>query len=266
MRQHLKRSYNQIKLPFIKWAILSIFALLSAFSSSPAFSQITQSTQSNHLNNSNIATNDLDGKNIHISSNFIKEAPISFTSENFDFNLTGSDFLSGSFSNQNELIVLNKNTIGNVNKLIEKTEISGSEGLKKQSSAFFSEVVRRTGKIVSNALNLIGVRYKWGGSSPQNGLDCSGFVQYVFHNSLKINLPRRAVEMSRLGEKITLNDLIASDLVFFNTRRSPFSHVGIYVGKNKFVHAPSTGNTIRVDDIKNPYWMARFNGARRLTL
>lgn len=96
---------------------------------------------------------------------------------------------------------------------------------------------------------MIGVRYRWGGNTPDSGLDCSGFVRYVFQDTLGLALPRRAEEMSRLGEKVRVSDLKPGDLVFFNTMRRTFSHVGIYIGDNKFVHSPSTGSTIRVDDM-----------------
>lgn len=130
---------------------------------------------------------------------------------------------------------------------------------------FLSGVTRKARAVVSNALHLIGIRYRWGGNSPEHGLDCSGFVKYVVDNTLGINLPRRAIEMSYLGKKIGANDLLQpGDLVFFNTRHRPYSHVGIYISSNLFAHAPSTGNKIRVDNIKNRYWSQRYNGARRL--
>lgn len=120
------------------------------------------------------------------------------------------------------------------------------------------------GDVVVGALNMIGVRYRWGGNSPDSGLDCSGFVRYVFQDTLSMSLPRRAEEMSRVGEKVRMSELKPGDLVFFNTMRRTFSHVGIYIGDNKFVHSPSTGSTIRVDDLDSSYWEKRFTGARRL--
>jgi cell wall-associated NlpC family hydrolase len=122
----------------------------------------------------------------------------------------------------------------------------------------------KAGDVVVGALNMIGVRYRWGGDSPDSGLDCSGFVRYVFQDTLGLALPRRAEEMSRVGEKVRISDLKPGDLVFFNTMRRTFSHVGIYIGDNKFVHSPSTGSTIRVDDLDDRYWEKRFTGARRV--
>ena len=133
-----------------------------------------------------------------------------------------------------------------------------------RAKAFLSGVAGKAGDVVVGALNMIGVRYRWGGTSPDSGLDCSGFVRYVFQDTLGMALPRRAEEMSRVGEKVRMADLKPGDLVFFNTMRRTFSHVGIYIGGNKFVHSPSTGSTIRVDDLDDGYWEKRFTGARRI--
>jgi cell wall-associated NlpC family hydrolase len=132
------------------------------------------------------------------------------------------------------------------------------------AKSFLSGVASKAGDVVVGALNMIGVRYRWGGNTPDSGLDCSGFVRYVFQDTLGMTLPRRAEEMSRVGEKVTVSDLKPGDLVFFNTMRRSFSHVGIYIGDNKFVHSPSTGSTIRVDDLDDGYWEKRFQGARRI--
>jgi cell wall-associated NlpC family hydrolase len=132
------------------------------------------------------------------------------------------------------------------------------------AKAFLSGMAGKAGDVVVGALNMIGVRYRWGGNTPDSGLDCSGFVRYVFQDTLGLNLPRRAEEMSRVGEKVSMSNLKPGDLVFFNTMRRTFSHVGIYIGDNKFVHSPSTGSTIRVDDLDDGYWEKRFTGARRV--
>ncbi len=137
---------------------------------------------------------------------------------------------------------------------------SSSGGAK----SFLAGMAGKAGDVVVGALNMIGVRYRWGGNSPDSGLDCSGFVRYVFQDTLGMSLARRAEEMSRVGEKVSMSNLKPGDLVFFNTMRRTFSHVGIYIGDNKFVHSPSTGSTIRVDDLDSGYWEKRFTGARRL--
>ena len=108
------------------------------------------------------------------------------------------------------------------------------------------------------------MRYRSGGTSPETGLDCSGLVLNVFRNAIGFDLPRTAAEMARMGDKIGRKDLKPGDLVFFNTMRRTFSHVGIYLGDGKFVHAPSSGGKVRVEAISTNYWSKRFNGARRL--
>jgi cell wall-associated NlpC family hydrolase len=134
----------------------------------------------------------------------------------------------------------------------------------RTAKSFLSGVASKAGDVVVGALNMIGVRYRWGGNTPDSGLDCSGFVRYVFRDTLGMTLPRRAEEMSRVGEKVKMSELKPGDLVFFNTVRQTVSHVGIYIGDNKFIHSPSTGSTVRVDNLDNAYWEKRYTGARRV--
>jgi cell wall-associated NlpC family hydrolase len=119
-------------------------------------------------------------------------------------------------------------------------------------------------KALGTALELIGIRYRRGGTSPATGFDCSGFVGHVFKEALGLYLPRDTRQISRTGAVVAKSELLPGDLVFFNTMRRAFSHVGIYLGDNKFVHAPRTGGAVRVEDINDSYWRRRFNGARRI--
>lgn len=119
-------------------------------------------------------------------------------------------------------------------------------------------------EITSYALSLIGVDYKFGGNSPEQGLDCSGLIRYVFQQATGISLPRTAREQARVGESVAVDKLQPGDLVFFNTRRFQFSHVGLYIGDNRFIHAPSTGGSVEVVSLEKPYWQKAFNGARRV--
>lgn len=119
-------------------------------------------------------------------------------------------------------------------------------------------------ELVLRALSLLGVHYRFGGNSPESGLDCSGLVRYVFREATGLVLPRRAEEMSRVGAHVNEEELRPGDLVFFNTLRRAFSHVGIYIGEGRFVHAPSTGKEVSVEEIDQRYWQHRFNGGRRL--
>jgi cell wall-associated NlpC family hydrolase len=114
------------------------------------------------------------------------------------------------------------------------------------------------------ALGLIGVDYRYGGETPESGVDCSGLVRYVFQQVTGVTLPRTSKELSRLGNNVASADLVPGDLVFFNTRRLPFSHVGIYLGDNRFIHAPSTGSEVEISRLSESYWQKHFNGARRL--
>lgn len=119
-------------------------------------------------------------------------------------------------------------------------------------------------QMAGEALNLLGVKYTFGGEDPSSGFDCSGLVGYVAEQSLGLKLPRSSAELAKLGSQISRNELKQGDLVFFNTRGARFSHVGIYIGDNKFVHAPRTGAVVRIEDMTVSYWRQRFTGARRL--
>jgi cell wall-associated NlpC family hydrolase len=143
--------------------------------------------------------------------------------------------------------------------------LTESEPLPKSfASTVSTAVADKTEILINNAMQLIGVRYRWGGNTPQSGLDCSGFVRYVFNDTFGFLLPRKSAQMSKVGLEIGKEELRPGDLVFFNTMRHAFSHVGIYVGDNKFIHAPSRGKSIRVDDMTKVYWDKRYNGARRV--
>jgi cell wall-associated NlpC family hydrolase len=120
--------------------------------------------------------------------------------------------------------------------------------------------------LITQAMDLLGVPYRRGGSTEASGFDCSGFVRYLYENSVGQLLPRRAEEQARSTEVIDRNELKPGDLVFFNTMKRAFSHVGIYVGDGKFIHAPRTGKAVKVDDMRSAYWQKRFNGARRVPL
>jgi len=121
-------------------------------------------------------------------------------------------------------------------------------------------------EIVLEALALLGVPYRWGGTDPARGLDCSGLIRHVFKTVAALDLPRRSEEMSRLGKKVGRADLRAGDLLFFNTLGHPNSHVALYLGDGRFVHAPGRKSQVRVDGLDERYWRARFNGARRIEL
>ncbi len=126
------------------------------------------------------------------------------------------------------------------------------------------DVADRTSDLVTTAMGLLGVPYRRGGTSAETGFDCSGFVRNIYEQTRGLLLPRQASEQAASTEKIDKKDLQPGDLVFFNTMRRAFSHVGIYVGDGKFIHAPRSGAKVRVEDMQESYWQRRFNGARRV--
>ncbi len=145
--------------------------------------------------------------------------------------------------------------------LAEKGLIDRLGAQVQQARASMSE---QASSLVINAMAFLGVPYKWGGDSHDSGFDCSGFVRAVYEQSVGKILPRRSDEQAAATQVIDRSELKPGDLVFFNTMRRAFSHVGIYVGDGKFIHSPRAGAQVRVEDMRIAYWNARFNGARRV--
>jgi cell wall-associated NlpC family hydrolase len=113
-------------------------------------------------------------------------------------------------------------------------------------------------------MSALGLPYRSGGTSFDSGFDCSGFVKILYEQSMGLLLPRKAEQQAAATQTIDPNELKPGDLVFFNTIRSAFSHVGIYVGDHKFIHSPKPGAEVRIEDMRQPYWSRRFDGARRV--
>jgi cell wall-associated NlpC family hydrolase len=137
---------------------------------------------------------------------------------------------------------------------------------QRDSAGLLQQMHDRTAEMAVAALDFVGVRYRRGGTSTETGFDCSGFTRHVFEMSLGMVLPRRADEQATAPGLVAVKreDLQPGDLVFFNTVKRTFSHVGIYIGANRFVHAPRTGANVRTEDMTFAYWAKRFTGARRL--
>ena len=143
--------------------------------------------------------------------------------------------------------LLDRGLLGRIGEVSDKMEAKASE-------------------LVVNAMTFLGVPYKRGGTNADSGFDCSGFVRAIYEQTAGLVLPRRAREQAAASEKIERADLKPGDLVFFNTMRRAFSHVGIYVGEGKFIHSPKPGAEVRVESMSVSYWAHRFDGARRVAV
>lgn len=141
-----------------------------------------------------------------------------------------------------------------------------NRGLLNAPAGFaLPQAVDKTTEMVVAAMGFLGRPYTWGGSDWETGFDCSGFVQAIHRQSAGVRLPRSAAEQAAATQPIDRSELKPGDLVFFNTSRREYSHVGIYVGDNRFIHSPTSGSAIRMADMRLDYWESRFNGARRVT-
>jgi cell wall-associated NlpC family hydrolase len=146
--------------------------------------------------------------------------------------------------------------------LAERSLLSHTIG---QLAQVRQNVSTKASDLVVNAMGFLGVPYKRGGTSAETGFDCSGFVRAMYEQTIGMVLPRRANEQAAATDRIDKSELRPGDLVFFNTMKRAFSHVGIYMGDGKFIHSPRTGSEVRVDDMRAAYWQRRFDGARRVT-
>ena len=145
------------------------------------------------------------------------------------------------------------------------TQFMADKGLFKRLDEVRHNVTDRASDLVVTAMGFLGVPYRRGGNSVETGFDCSGFVKAMYEQTIGLVLPRRANEQAAATQTIDKKDLQPGDLVFFNTMRRAFSHVGIYVGNGKFIHSPKPGAEVRVEDMGVSYWARRFDGARRVS-
>ncbi|MDD2609851.1 MAG: C40 family peptidase [Giesbergeria sp.] len=126
------------------------------------------------------------------------------------------------------------------------------------------QVADSTADLVITSMAFLGLPYRRGGNSAETGFDCSGFVRAMYQQTVGMLLPRRASEQAAATQAIDKKELQPGDLVFFNTMRRAFSHVGIYIGDGKFIHSPRSGSEVRVENMRASYWVQRFDGARRV--
>jgi cell wall-associated NlpC family hydrolase len=143
-------------------------------------------------------------------------------------------------------------------------QLLSDKGLIARLDQVRQSVGEKTSELVFTAMGFLGVPYRRGGNSVESGFDCSGFVKAMYEQTVGLVLPRKAEQQAATTQKIDRADLQPGDLVFFNTMRRAFSHVGIYVGEGKFIHSPKPGSEVRVDDMAGNYWSRRFDGARRV--
>lgn len=153
----------------------------------------------------------------------------------------------------------------------ERTGSQQSGGGTEQPARSPAPVQSRTpsdeaGDLIMNAMSLIGVSYRFGGNSPTQGLDCSGFMQYIFRRSMGITLPRTSAEMATVGQHVERANLKPGDMVFFRTSGGGrISHVGMYIGNDRFIHAPRTGRNIEITSLSSRYWNSKYATARRVS-
>ena len=138
------------------------------------------------------------------------------------------------------------------------------KGLMARIETVRQTVSEKASLLVFTSIGFLGVPYRRGGSTVETGFDCSGFVKAMFEQTVGMVLPRKAEQQAAATDKIDQADLKPGDLVFFNTMRRAFSHVGIYIGEGKFIHSPKPGSEVRVEDMNLSYWSRRFDGARRV--
>ncbi|MFZ2309416.1 MAG: C40 family peptidase [Rhodoferax sp.] len=146
----------------------------------------------------------------------------------------------------------------------EINRLLAGRGLLARIGDVSGKVEAKASELVLNAMTFLGVPYKRGGTSAETGFDCSGFVRAIYEQTAGLVLPRKASEQAATSQKIDRSDLQPGDLVFFNTMRRAFSHVGIYIGDGKFIHSPKPGAEVRVESLSLSYWARRFDGARRV--
>ena len=150
------------------------------------------------------------------------------------------------------------------NSADDMDKLLADKGLLTRIDQVRQNVRDRASELVVNAMSFLGVPYKRGGNNLETGFDCSGFVRAIYEQSVGLLLPRKAEQQAAATQSIDKNDLQPGDLVFFNTLRRAFSHVGIYVGDGKFIHSPKPGAEVRVESMGVDYWARRFDGARRV--
>lgn len=200
-----------------------------------------------------------------VSCESMKLSPRSIPCTSYVMLLTlAAAFWHGQASAEPDQPVTPTSTVASVVSAAESAYSVSSALVLTKATEFREQVSTTTSDLVMTALGFLGVPYRRGGEDAEQGFDCSGFVRSTYEQTLGLVLPRRAEEQARATTRISREELKPGDLVFFNTMRRAFSHVGIYLGDGKFIHAPRPGKNVRVEDMRVAYWTKRFNGARRV--
>lgn len=158
----------------------------------------------------------------------------------------------------------NSNNNNSTNSDVDNNDNNNGNNKTSQATMTTKQSQDAITNMLLQSVSLMGIAYKWGGNTPDTGMDCSGFVRYVFKKSLGINLPRTAAEMAKVGKRVNINELQPGDLIFFKTMGgSRISHIGMYLGNNKFIQSPRTGENIQITDLSG-YWVKHYVGAKRV--
>lgn len=143
------------------------------------------------------------------------------------------------------------------------TQLSRTHG--KAVPGLLASTNKQSSAVLSRAVNVLGTPYRWGGSSPSKGFDCSGLVKYAFNNVAAVDLPRTSNAMANgHGQKVARKDLKPGDLLFFKLKSRRVNHVAIYLGNDRFIHAPRRGKTVTIDTLKKPFWSKNYVVAKRV--
>ncbi|VVN97577.1 C40 family peptidase [Pseudomonas fluorescens] len=162
----------------------------------------------------------------------------------------------------------------NVNGYTAKSHTSSATKQAIKRSTYLSKAdnilvppmpAKQSSNVLARAVNVLGTPYRWGGSSPSKGFDCSGLVKYAFTDVAAVDLPRTSNAMaSGHGQKVDRKDLKPGDLIFFNIKSRRVNHVAIYLGNDRFIHAPRRGKSVSIDTLKKPYWQSHYVVAKRV--
>ena len=147
---------------------------------------------------------------------------------------------------------------------VSLTSNTASASADADNSGVNLGIARAIDAMLDRAYSLIGTRYRAGGMSPETGFDCSGFAGFLYRDILGFQLPRSAHQIWKFGKSVERDDLRPGDLVFYNTMKRPYSHVGIYLGDNRFIHSPTSGGHVNIVNMDQRYWATRWNGAKRI--